>query len=759
VCCSYIGTKGTGATKGTKGTKGTGATKGTKGTKGTGATKGTKGTKGTGATKGTKGTKGTGATKGTKGTKGSGATKGTKGTKGSGATKGTKVTGPHRSTKGPNDSSESSECSDEDGKSSRSPRPSGHTKATKASGASKATKGTRPTKASNGTYVSGASKGTKGTGGTKRTRGTGATKATKVTGPHKSTKGPMDSSESSECSDENGKSSRRPRPSGHTKATKATGATKGTRGPKKTRGTKATRGPMETDGTFGSRATLRTGRTHGTQVSGGMTSAVDATHVIPRTTKRQVSRKAPEDNSESSDSSADVTKPSRSRLPSGYTKKPRPSIFSKRTKQSGITKGTRVSTVSKATRVPSNGTAATHGSPKPGVTTKSSDQTSKGPNRTRLPDEGSSSESHENGKKSSRQPRPSGGSKRTKPVRSTKAAGTPKTRRPGANTKRTRPTVTEEQIGCSYSKTPCEIDCQKGHKISSQGDLIVGVLIVKKCASKQFAKGSSNLQAVAKQLTLLVNRQLAKKAVKVLQKVQFVKVIGDKTQTRFHYMINARKEFHDELKAALSIVCKEKELRETIDEQQRRSCGAHSSSSDSDENKGPSRKTRKPHRGPESDSSDSSTSSESSEDKPKPTRKTEVTKRRTGRIIRILSTSADVPYKHGGHYDSACARCALRKISSTLLLEGVSLKEMSSRLCGRFPQNFKYILASEVRKYQRVGLKSIEITTISTDKKQNLVIEFDIIVDPQYNKVIRNALQRAVVSLDLQRVFKYQAHY
>jgi hypothetical protein len=77
------------------------------------------------------------------------------------------------------------------------------------------------------------------------------------------------------------------------------------------------------------------------------------------------------------------------------------------------------------------------------------------------------------------------------------------------------------------------------------------------------------------------------------------------------------------------------------------------------------------------------------------------------------------------------------------------LKEVSSRLCGRFPQNFKYTLAAEVRKYQRIGLKSIEISSISTDKKQNLIIEFDIIVDPQYNQAIRTALGHAVVSLDV----------
>ncbi len=77
------------------------------------------------------------------------------------------------------------------------------------------------------------------------------------------------------------------------------------------------------------------------------------------------------------------------------------------------------------------------------------------------------------------------------------------------------------------------------------------------------------------------------------------------------------------------------------------------------------------------------------------------------------------------------------------------MKQVSSRLCGRFPQNFKYVLAAELRKYQRIGLQSIEITTVSTDNKQNLIIEFDIIVEPRYNQLIRNALGRAVVTLDV----------
>jgi hypothetical protein len=126
--------------------------------------------------------------------------------------------------------------------------------------------------------------------------------------------------------------------------------------------------------------------------------------------------------------------------------------------------------------------------------------------------------------------------------------------------KGTEPAPSKEEGGCGFSKASCEIDCEHGHKISSQTDKVVGVLIVKKCSSERFSKNLTNSQAVARQLTILVNRELAKKGVKVAQKVEFVKAIGNKTQTQFHYSINATKEYHDEVKAALGVVCKDKEV-------------------------------------------------------------------------------------------------------------------------------------------------------------------------------------------------------
>ncbi len=119
-------------------------------------------------------------------------------------------------------------------------------------------------------------------------------------------------------------------------------------------------------------------------------------------------------------------------------------------------------------------------------------------------------------------------------------------------------------------------------------------------------------------------------------------------------------------------------------------------------------------------------------------------------------TSVLVPIERCNNYDGDCRRCCFGKISSSLLLEGTSLKQVATRLCGRFRQNFKYILTAEIRKYQRFGLKTIEITSISVDKKQNLLIEFNTFVKPQYSSLIRTALQRAAITLDVSFYFFFK---
>jgi len=80
------------------------------------------------------------------------------------------------------------------------------------------------------------------------------------------------------------------------------------------------------------------------------------------------------------------------------------------------------------------------------------------------------------------------------------------------------------------------------------------------------------------------------------------------------------------------------------------------------------------------------------------------------------------------------------------------VKELASRLCGRFTQNFKYALLAEIRQYQRLGLKAVEITDITVEGKNNLLIEFDVYVNPQYHTLVRNALRRAIVTLNVSSI-------
>lgn len=122
---------------------------------------------------------------------------------------------------------------------------------------------------------------------------------------------------------------------------------------------------------------------------------------------------------------------------------------------------------------------------------------------------------------------------------------------------------TKEQSGCGLGKSPCEIDCEKGHKISFESDKVLGVLIIKKCASRRFAKDGSTSQRVTKQITSLVNRELTKKGANVAIRVEFVKAVGDQSETQLHYSINAQKANFDQIKDALNVVCKDKEVKKS----------------------------------------------------------------------------------------------------------------------------------------------------------------------------------------------------
>jgi hypothetical protein len=108
---------------------------------------------------------------------------------------------------------------------------------------------------------------------------------------------------------------------------------------------------------------------------------------------------------------------------------------------------------------------------------------------------------------------------------------------------------------------PSEIDCQNDQKVFSDGDeKVSGVLAVKQCSSKRFANNITKAHSVCQKLSSLINRHLSKNGVKEEHKVHFVKAAGNKTHTYFHYSLNAKKEHHNHIKAALRDACKEKEV-------------------------------------------------------------------------------------------------------------------------------------------------------------------------------------------------------
>jgi hypothetical protein len=91
----------------------------------------------------------------------------------------------------------------------------------------------------------------------------------------------------------------------------------------------------------------------------------------------------------------------------------------------------------------------------------------------------------------------------------------------------------------------------------------------------------------------------------------------------------------------------------------------------------------------------------------------------------------------------------MRNIFSTFVLEGVTLEQISHHLEGKFIQDFKEILTKEIRKHHNKGLESIKVTSLATHKRNNLVIEFVCIVNPQHNRAIGIAIRRALLSKEV----------
>jgi preprotein translocase subunit SecF len=88
----------------------------------------------------------------------------------------------------------------------------------------------------------------------------------------------------------------------------------------------------------------------------------------------------------------------------------------------------------------------------------------------------------------------------------------------------------------------------------------------------------------------------------------------------------------------------------------------------------------------------------------------------------------------------------MRYIFSSIVIEGVTLEQVSQKSSVNFLENFKKNLIEEVHKYHAGGLESIKITSLNTYKNKNLVIEFVAVVNPSHHQQISDAISRALVS-------------
>ncbi|CAF1082742.1 unnamed protein product [Adineta ricciae] len=110
-------------------------------------------------------------------------------------------------------------------------------------------------------------------------------------------------------------------------------------------------------------------------------------------------------------------------------------------------------------------------------------------------------------------------------------------------------------------------------------------------------------------------------------------------------------------------------------------------------------------------------------------------------VKRILSSTAG-----RGEQNRRCAKCALSHISFTVLLEGITLNQLTNQCNKRYMDDFKQSLTDKIRKFQPNGLKSMRITSLTTHESNGLVVELLFNVTPQYNQQLAVAIHRALAS-------------
>ena len=130
-----------------------------------------------------------------------------------------------------------------------------------------------------------------------------------------------------------------------------------------------------------------------------------------------------------------------------------------------------------------------------------------------------------------------------------------------------------------------ELICDRDHKITAQDDnTVTGVLVVRSCHATRFARKPSRFANVGNKFRTLLNGRLNQKGIRGDFPLHIVKVAGDKKQTEFHYTLPCQKAQQQTVIDQLKGTCQDKDLVDTITNENQPD--DDDSSSESDEQSG-----------------------------------------------------------------------------------------------------------------------------------------------------------------------------
>ncbi|CAF1025241.1 unnamed protein product [Adineta ricciae] len=131
-------------------------------------------------------------------------------------------------------------------------------------------------------------------------------------------------------------------------------------------------------------------------------------------------------------------------------------------------------------------------------------------------------------------------------------------------------------------------------------------------------------------------------------------------------------------------------------------------------------------------------------------------KKRSRNGIKRITTSVSDVTLNSNTYNGQCGQCALRYIFSSFIIENVTIERLSRVADKKFVLQFKESLKREIKKHEAKGLKHVKVTSLTTFNRDNLLVEFVSVVNPKYNRQIRSAIQKALLTLNLDDSFQKQ---